>query len=231
MKKVWMLICLFFGLSLFGCNQTKQVTDVEIEKLLKDLTIDQTKLSATSVYEIDGHKIDRFESIDFNYESGIYFHLVISSEKETYNRDVKVYITSTYIYETENMTKVAHQIDLGDEGALWAFIYTYLDLISPIMLNRLDLYRIALVLRNPTLSKTANGSMLRGKSGYQSNHSDDMVDMTEIVFNKKEFLEYHFRLEYLYESTKEKSNYVSGRHYYFKHGPVEAFPSLSLFTE
>jgi hypothetical protein len=231
MKKIILIICFLSVLFLSACNQTKPIDQESIHEYLEELSIQTNVMTATSVFYHNQYKMDRIESIDMNHEQDILLHLIISGDYAILERDVQVLITEDYIYTTEEMEKIAHQMDTSNPDILWQFIDQYFVIIQKDNFTSQSVDNLGQSLINPTIGKQAKAKMLRGQDVDQQGVADDQVKMIEIIFSTSSILEIHIKSEYLFKSTKSESNYASGIHYYFGEPPFQAFPNLSLFSE
>jgi len=230
MKKIILFICLISVLFVSACNKTKPIDIKTIDELLQGLSIETNVMTVTSVFYDNQFKMDIVESINMNHSNGIHLHLIISGENTSMERDVQVLITQGYVYTTEGMKKMAHQMDLTDHDILWQFINQYFVYIQKDLYTSNDIHELGQSLIHPTLGKLANSKKLRGQDPNQSEVLENQVRMIEICFSSSRILEVHLRTESLFESTKDKNNYIYGTHYYFGEPPYEDFPNLTLFN-
>lgn len=230
MKKT-LLVLLIIQLSLLSsCTSSKPVDLEMLEEILDSLVINTDSIMVNSIYTEGEINVDQIEMFDMSNRDGIMIHIIVSSNNVVLNRDEMIMITSNWFYLTRNMTKTGHQINTYDDVALYALIGTFTDLIDFDFITREHISDLAHSLDGLELIRNNQIYTLRGRIPTSEALDDDVVKICEIIYENNVLKGLNIQYEHTFRSTMQRSNYISGIHYYFEEEMIGEFPALNAFS-
>lgn len=230
LKRLLLVFVCFLSLGLVGCVKHLTVDSEVFEVTIGELDVDITHLMASRDGVLINNEIERVEILDASNLEAILIHIIISSTLPGMDEDYMLLITPEWIYSTKNMTKADNGIDATDPQGFRTLIYRYTNLIDIDLLNSDALQELAESLGTPELSRVRENYTFLGHRPLTEPLPNDMVEIAKYLFANNRLEELHLNREYDFESTYQRSNYVSGTHYYFSNALPIDFPPLSGFT-
>ncbi|MFH5881271.1 hypothetical protein [Liberiplasma polymorphum] len=228
MKRLTMLLILTF--TLIGCVKVPETDNQSVAQVFQNLTINLEVVFVNKMYEVDGVSVDHIEMLNQINSERILIHVLIHSELETLQADYKVLITPNFVYLTQGMHRVSHHYDITNKNELQTLINTYTDLLDLTKFTNNALTSLALSLNDKNFSTHSGRVFFSGETLKEPFLPPNSRSKIEMVYKNNTLLEFHFRNEYLFDSTKQESNYISGIHYFFTDQLEIEFPPLQEFN-
>ncbi|MFP4078728.1 MAG: hypothetical protein ACLFUQ_06270 [Candidatus Izemoplasmataceae bacterium] len=198
-----------------------------LAEALGDLEIDTARIL---INRVDGG-IDQTEYIDFSDPQAIHVHRIDMSTEAPEIMDRQVLITPDWIYDTASMKKVTHEDPLDTTDSLKPLVGGFTTLYQENRFTHEEVVTIALRLEEPSLHRSGNLNVLKGRDTAVTDSPGGTNAMVEIRYSDNFLHELHFTLEYDKPSTKRESNTISGTHWYFGAERIASFPDLNAFEE
>jgi hypothetical protein len=229
MRKIFYIVIQFFMLFFFlGCTwfQNETIDDYLDVFSLTSLDLSQFTYNETAPYQY----FDRVLMVN-KTDTSMTSHLIISSNDMSLRRDDKMKVEKDYIYRTKDMTKSKNLIGNNFEEFLNDQSYEHYEFMGNDFLNKTAIENLIHIGENVKLSKHRDQYKLKFYIPYEHEMETRVNLSIEVVFNQNIILEFHYRFEHDYESTKQQNNYIYGYHVYFGYDLEIEFPNLSLFIE
>jgi len=228
-KRYLLLFMGFLFLSLQGCVRHLDVNSEVIDQAMGPLEVDITHLMATRDGQTAIYELERVEILDLSDLNALLIHIIVSSSITGMNEDYMIMITPEWVYSTKDMTKTVNEIDASDPQGLRTLIYRYTDLIDYDVLSNQPLKSLAETLGEPTLSVVRGVYTLVGTTAFEHSLPEGVLEVAKFIYEDHRLLELHVNRQYDFESTRQRSNYISGSHFYFSDQMPIEFPPLSGF--
>lgn len=227
MKKIlcMLLVCLLF---LSGCIQIKEVSPQEVEDIIHTLVLDYHNMMISEVAYIEDQKIDRIIMYTFVPNVALIFHVVEGYDTEYV--DYKIKITQDYIYYEQTMEKETHNYLISNIAQAQDIIENFVEWVDFSEIMQSYLLNLTSSMLNPSLETIRKQYSLFARLMTTENLPAGQAYSIEIVYENARVKEIHYRLQALFDSTKQQSNYISGRHYHFTQAFDLDFPNINLFS-
>ena len=223
MKKLMIIFIFLSVFLLLGCTKTQQITLLEAQSVFSGIDIDFQSINAYETYEHLPY--DRNELFQMHPDTHhVILHIYTSSLADN-PLDYKVYLTPTFFYLTQTMQKLEHNL----------IIHSFFD-YQPLFLSHLqiiDFQLINLPYLRSLIDSDIDVSVSKSKHIYElkilmSTHQDKN-EYLYIRYDQNQLLGIDLQFEAHFESTKQVSNYLYGKHISFY--PIQLdFPDLNLFN-
>lgn len=223
--KVLMLMLCAISFPLFACLRTPSTSLDSLTEIFSQMEIEDEKLLINRVK--DGK--DRMEFIDLSNKNEVLLHIIENEGTEMTDRQLM--FTPEWIYDTAGMHKHRNTHTLSSKPDAEALIEQHTTLYEAGRFTNEYLTQLARSLQSPSIHRSGQLHVLKGLDPSMTDPPSGTNAMVEIRYRENRLHEIHFKLEHDFSSTKQKSNYISGTHWYFGSGLFTEFPDKSSFTE
>ncbi len=230
-NKTIMLLSLI-AVTLSACTKILEVNETIINEAFDHLSINLTLMVAND--RIDNEvapKYDLIEMVDARDLENIYLFSSVINELLQINQERMTYITPAYIYtyEDDDMSRIDNPYTITSTSYYADILLVYTTLFDLESLS-LEIFRAqALAITNPSLTKTNNQYTLKGPIETAYPLGEGELFQRELVYTDTSLLMTSLSRRYDYESTQQKSNFISGLEYSFGETAIPTFPPLDDF--
>jgi hypothetical protein len=213
---------------LSSCTLFNTDTVDDYLKIYEDIEIDLLKFTyhETHPYQL----YDKVLMVDLTSNLVAKTHFIASSNDTNLQRDEKMLIDDQYIYMTNQMIKTPHMfVDINVNDYLEIICNTY-DFIKLEYFNKSYINQFIEIGYGFTKQINRDVYTLKWYIPNEDENLERVNTSIQISFNQKALLEFHYRFEYEYESTKQQNNYIYGFHVYYIVFEEITFPTLDLFN-
>jgi len=220
------------AVTLSACTKTLEVNETIINEAFEHLSVDVSMMIANDRIDNDiDPKYDLIEMVDAGDMTNIYMFSSIVDELRDIHQQRMMYITPEYIYayEDDDMSRIDNPYTITSASYYADILMIYTSLFDLDSLSLAVLRAQALSITDPSLTKTNNRYTLKGPIETMYPLGEGELFLRELVYTDTNVLMTSLSRRYAFESTPQKSNFISGVEYSFGETALPSFPPLEDF--